>query len=108
MNQGDVYWHTFHPPDKRRPVLILMSNSAIPNAAEIIVASITSVIRGIRSEVLLTPEEDGVLVDCVVSADNIHTVPKASLESFLTHLSGDRMREVREAIEYALGFDAMQ
>jgi mRNA-degrading endonuclease toxin of MazEF toxin-antitoxin module len=30
MNQGDVYWYTFNPPDKRRPILILTRNSAIP------------------------------------------------------------------------------
>jgi mRNA interferase MazF len=64
--------------------------------------------RGIRSEVLLTPEDDGVEVDSVVTADYIQTVPKANLGNCLTHLSQDRMREVREAIEFALGFDALQ
>ena len=108
MNQGDIYWHTFRPPDKRRPVLILARDSVIPHLTGITVAPITSVIRGILSEVLLTPEDDGVLVDCVVNTDNIQTVPKSSLDSFLTRLSPDRLREVREAIEFSLGFDAMQ
>jgi mRNA interferase MazF len=108
VNQGDVYWNTFRPPDKRRPVLILTRNSAIPYLTGITVAPITSVIRGIPSEVLLTPEEDGVLIDSVVSTDAIQTVQKTTLGAYLTHLSQDRMREVREAIEYALGFDAMQ
>jgi mRNA interferase MazF len=107
VNQGDVYWHTFRPPDKRRPVLILTRNSAIPYLTGITVAPITSVIRGIPSEVLLKPEEDGVLADCVVNTDNLQTVQKGSLDSFLTHLSPERMREVRYAIEFALGFDAM-
>ena len=30
MNQGDVYWYTFRAPDKRRSMLILTRNSAIP------------------------------------------------------------------------------
>jgi mRNA interferase MazF len=107
VNHGDIYWHTFRPPDKRRPVLILTRDSAIPYLTAITVAPITSVIRGILSEVILTPEDDGVLVDCAVNTDNIQTVPKSSLNSFLTHLSPDRLREVREAIEFSLSFDAM-
>lgn len=108
VNQGDVYWHTFRPPDKRRPVLILTRNSAIPYLTGITVAPITSAIRGIPSEVLLTPDEDGVLIDSVVNVDTILTVQKTALGAYLTHLSQGRMREVREAIEYALGFDAMR
>lgn len=108
MNQGDVYWHTFRQPDKRRPALVLTRDAVIPHMTGITIAPITSVIRGVASEVLLTPEEDGVLVDCAVNLDNIQTVQKASLDSFLTHLSPDRMREVRKAMEFALGFDAMQ
>ena len=62
MRQGDIYWYTFRQPDKRRPVLILTRNSVIPCLTGITVATITSNIRGNRSEVVLTPEEDGVLV----------------------------------------------
>lgn len=28
MKQGEVYWHIFRAPDKRRPVLILTCTSA--------------------------------------------------------------------------------
>jgi mRNA interferase MazF len=107
VNQGDVYWYTFRPPDKRRPVLILTRDSAIPYLTSITVASITSTIRSVPSEVVLTPEEDGVLDDCAVNAYNLQTIQKAKLGSFLTHLSPERMRAVRDAIEFALGFDAM-
>lgn len=108
MNQGDVYWHTFRPPDKRRPVLILTSNSAIPYLSAITIAPVTSTVRGVPSEVVLTPEEDGMLVECVVNLYNIQTIPKSSLGPYLTHLSRNRMREVRKAIEFALGFDALR
>lgn len=107
MNQGDVYWYTFRHPDKRRPVLILTRNSVIPYLSGITVATITSKIRGNRSEVVLTPEEDGVLVESVVSLDNIQTVQKSSLDSYLTSLSPERMREVRQAIEFAFDFAAL-
>lgn len=107
MNQGDVYWHTFRAPDKRRPVLILTRNSAIPFLTGITVAPLTTTIRGIPSEVLLTPADDGVLADCAVNVDNIQTIQKAWLGTYLTHLSLERMREVRVAVEFALGFDAL-
>ncbi|HLL69835.1 MAG TPA: type II toxin-antitoxin system PemK/MazF family toxin [Pyrinomonadaceae bacterium] len=107
MNQGDVYWHTFRAPDKRRPVLILTRNSIIPFLQSVTVAPLTSTIRGIPSEVILTPAEDGVSTDCAVNADNLQTIRKASLSGYITHLSLERMREVRAAIEFALGFDAL-
>ena len=107
MNQGDVYWYTFRPPDKRRPVLILTRNSAITFLTGITVAPLTTTIRGIPSEVFLTPAEDGVPTDCAVNVDNIQTIQKAGLGTYLTRLSHERMREVRVAIEFALGFDAL-
>lgn len=107
MNQGDVYWHTFRAPDKRRPVLILTRNSVIPFLNSVTVAPLTTTIRGIPSEVLLSPAEDGVHADCAVNVDNIQTVQKAGLGTHITHLSLERMREVRAAIEFALGFDAL-
>lgn len=107
MNQGDVYWHTFRAPDKRRPVLILTRNSAIPFLTGITVAPLTTTIRGIPSEVPLTPAEDGVIADCAVNVDNPQTVQKTSLGAYITHRSLEWMREVRVAVEFALGFDAL-
>lgn len=107
MNQGDVYWYTFRAPDKRRPVLILTRDSAIPYLTGVTVAPITTNVRGIPSEVPLSPAEDGVPADCAVSADNLQTVRKAGLGAQITRLSFERMRDVRAAIEFALGFDAL-
>ncbi|MFZ5822110.1 MAG: type II toxin-antitoxin system PemK/MazF family toxin [Chloroflexota bacterium] len=107
MKQGDVYWYVFRSPDKRRPVLLLTRSSAIPFLTSVTVAPITTTIRNIPSEVLLRPDEDGVLDECVVNTDNIQTVQKANLGVFLTHLSPEKMREVREAIEFSLGFDTL-
>jgi len=107
MKQGDVYWYTFRAPDKRRPVLVLTRNSAIPYLTGITVAQITTTIRGMASEVVLTPGEDGVFAECVVNADNIQTIQKSELGELITELSRERMREVRLAIEFALGLDAL-
>lgn len=106
MNQGDVYWYTFKEPDKRRPVLILTRDSVIPYLNSVVVASVTTTIRSIPSEVILT-EDDGMMTECAVHLDNINTVSKARMGAFITHLSPERMREVRDAISFAFGFDAL-
>jgi mRNA interferase MazF len=108
VKQGDVYWYTFHAPDKRRPVLLLTRNFAIPLLTSITVAPLTTTIRNIPSEVLLTPEEDGVPEACVVNTDNLQTIQKQNLGAFITHLSSERMKEVREAIQFSLGFDELE
>ena len=107
MKQGDVYWYTFRSPDKRSPVLLLTRSSAIQFLTGVTVAPITTTIRNIPSEVLLTPTEDGVPEECVVNTDNIQTIQKENLGVLITQLSPEKMREVREAIEFSLGFDAL-
>jgi mRNA interferase MazF len=107
MKQGDVCWFRFREPDKKRPVLILTRNSAIPYLTGLTVAPITSTVRGVPSEVLLTPSEDGMLQECVDNSHNLQTVPKDRIEELITQLSIEGLREVRSAIEFALGFDAL-
>ena len=99
-------WYTFKAPDKRRPVLILTRNSAIGFLNALTVAPITTTVRDIPSEVFLS-REDGMFSDCAVNLDNIQTVPKSKLGKLLTHLTYDRMEEVRQAISFALGFDSL-
>jgi mRNA interferase MazF len=105
MNRGEVRWYTFRPPDKRRPVLILTRASAISFLNGITVAPITSTVRDIPSEALLTPEEDGVPSLCAVNLDNLQTVQKHQLGLLITTLASWRMAEVEQALCFALGLD---
>jgi len=105
MRRGEVRWYTFEAPDKRRPVLVLTRDSAIGFLNALTVAPITTTIRDIPSEVLLTPE-DGLLAECAANMDNIQTVPKHRLGSMISYLSWDRIEEVNRAIAFALGLDA--
>lgn len=104
MIRGDVYWHKFKEPDKTRPVLIITRNEAISELNALTVIPTTTTIRDLLSQVLLT-EEDGMPQDCVLNLDLIQTVPKNKLRGYITQLSDERMREVFEAIKFALGFD---
>ena len=105
MKRGDIRWYTFKQPDKRRPVLILTRNSAIEFLGEITIAPITTTIRNIPTEVVLT-EEDGMFRMCCVNCDHIQTVSKGKIGAFITILDEQRMLQVRDAILFALGFDA--
>ena len=65
------------------------------------VASVTTRVRSIRSEVLLGPE-DGLRRRSVVNLDNINTIPKASLERRVAGLSDEKLEAVDAAIRFAL------
>jgi mRNA interferase MazF len=105
MRRGEVRWYTFREPDKRRPVLILTRDSAIGFLNALTVAPVTTTVRDIPSEVLLTPD-DGLLTDCAANLDNVQTVPKHRLGSMISYLSPERMQEVNQAVAFALGLDA--
>lgn len=104
MIQGDVYWINFRKPDKRRPVLILTRNGIIPELNSVTVSSITTTVRDVQSQVWLD-EDDGMPEQCAVNLDNIQTVQKEKIGSYITHLSEEKMQEVFEAIKFAFGFD---
>jgi mRNA interferase MazF len=104
MKRGDVCWYTFPAPNKRRPVLILTRDSAIAVLNSVTVAPITSTIRGIPTEVLLTAD-DGLPDTCAANFDNIQTVPKANISAPITHLSVSKMKAAAGAIGFASGLD---
>jgi len=104
MNRGDIIWHKFKEPDKKRPVLVLTRNGAIPTLDSLTIVPITTSVRDIQSQVVLT-EDDGMPEACAINLDSIQTVAKDKLGSYITHLSDDRMSEVFEAIRFAFGFD---
>ncbi len=107
MTQGDICWYTSKRPDKRRPVLILTRHSAIQFLTGLTIAPITSTIRDIPTEVVLT-KADGLIDDCAVNLDNIQTVPKDKIGGFIAHLSVKRMKQVAQAIEFALDLDDLR
>ena len=104
MIRGDICYHTFKFPDKRRPVLILTRDILIPELNVVTTAPLTTTIRDESTQVLLD-ESDGVFEVCAVNLTNIQTVPKEKIGGCITHLSDEKMREVFEAIRFALGFD---
>ena len=101
MKRGEVRWYKFKSPDKKRPVVILTRNSILDYLGEVTVVPITSTIRDIPSEVLLS-KEDGMYNDCAINCDHIQTVSKDRIGSLITTLSKEKLFHVRNAINFAL------
>ncbi|MBI5194213.1 MAG: type II toxin-antitoxin system PemK/MazF family toxin [Nitrospirae bacterium] len=101
MNRGEVRWYKFKIPDKKRPVVILTRNSVLEYLGEVTVAPITTTIRDIPSEVLLS-KKDGMHTDCAVNCDHIQTVSKERIGSLITTLSKEKLFELRNAIYFSL------
>ncbi len=85
-------------------MLILTRDSAIAVLHSVMVAPITSTIRSIPSEVVLT-EAEGLPNACAANFDNIQTVPKSNIGDRIARLPGQKMKEVAAALSFALGFD---
>ena len=66
------------------------------------VAALTRTVRGLVSELELTPD-DGVPSACVVNFDNLHTLPKDVFHRRVTSLSAARMYQSCRVLSDATG-----
>ena len=105
ISRGEVRLYQFAPPDKKRPVVVLMRDSAVPYLATVTVAPITTAIRSVPSEVLLT-ENDGMKTHCAVNLHNVVTVSQNRLGKRVAQLSSMKMSEICAALRFSLGCDA--
>ncbi len=104
MRRGDIYWIKFKEPDNKRPGLILFRDVAIPLLNRLTVVPITSTLRDNPATVWLD-ESDGMLNACLLNLDQIQTVSKQKIETYLTHIDNEKMVEVFDALKFAFGFD---
>ena len=104
MKRCEIRWYRFSRPDKNRPVLLLTRDSVLDVLGEVTVAPITTTVRDIPSEVLLSKDQDGMPHDCVINLDHIQTASKAKVGALITSLTRKKMSEVRDALLFALGF----
>lgn len=105
--RGDIRLYQFAPPDKKRPVVVLTRDSAIAYLSTVTVAPITSTIRGVPSEVLLS-EEDGMKAPCAINLHNTVTISQNRLGRRVAQLSSLRIGEICAALRFSLGCDLTQ
>ena len=100
--RNDIYWADLGPPAGRRPVCILTRDAALQVLTAVTCAPITRTIRGIRSEVELGPAQ-GLPERCVISCDNLVTIPIGDLDPEpVGHLGELERAELDRALRYAL------
>ena len=99
--RGELWWCEL-PHIRRRPVVVLSRDAAIPRLRRAIVAPCTTTIRGLASEVILEPGEDPIGHRTAVNLDSVESVSVSVLVERLGRLSDDRLREVCTALGVAV------
>jgi mRNA interferase MazF len=93
--QGDVWWA--QADDKRRPVLIVTRNDAIPVLNRIVVAPVTRTVRSIPTEIRFGPD-DGLPTECAASFDNLQPINRRLLTEPIATLDATRRQEICAAL----------
>jgi mRNA interferase MazF len=101
MLRGEVWFAA--TPGGDRPVLVLTRDPVADRIGSVVVAALTRTRRGLVSELVLTPTDDGVPTECVVNFDNIHTVPRSAFRRQVTLLPAPRMAQACQAFRDAVG-----
>lgn len=93
--QGEIWWA--EAEDKRRPVLVVTRNEAIPVLTWLLVAPVTRTVRHIPTEVTLD-EADGLPDLCVATFDNLQPIRRTFLTERLGRLGPTRRDEICRAL----------
>ena len=101
IHRGDVWWADV-PGDKRRPVLVLTRERFISRLTQVIVAPITTSVRGIPTEVALDTT-DGMPRSCAANFDNVFTLSRGHLVDRISQLSADKLDLACRAYRFAVG-----
>jgi mRNA interferase MazF len=105
VNRGEVWRYRFKAPDKNRPVLVLTRQEVIGLLHTVMVAPITSTIRGAPGEVRVGTRE-GLKAESAVNLDHVQTLERGRLVGYVGQLGSEKMREVCRALAVAVGCDA--
>lgn len=102
--RGEVWWCEL-PEIRRRPVVVLSRDAAIPRLRRALIAPCTTTIRGLPSEVRLEPGEDPIPLQSVVNLDSVESVSVGTLRVRLGRLGDGRMQEICTALAVAVACD---
>ncbi len=98
--RGEV-WLADLPGDKIRPIVVTTRSTVIRHLHSVVAAPVTSTVREIPSEVVLTAD-DGLLHPSVANFDNLQLVPRARLIRRIGALSDTKLVEVCRALRFAV------
>ena len=101
MNNGEIWFASL--PTGDRPVLVLTRDPVADRIGSVVVAAVSQTRRGVVSELELSKKIDGVPTDCVVSFDNIYTIPRNLFRRKITELSAYRIQQACQRLHDAMG-----
>ena len=90
--------------DKVRPVVVLTRDPLGGVLHSVIVAPVTSTVRGLSTEVIVGPA-DGVRVPSVANLDNVQLVPRARLVRRVGRTQASTMGMICRALSIAVDCD---
>lgn len=98
-HRGEVWWADV-PGDKLRPVVVLTRERFIDRLHAVLVAPVTTTVRGIPTEVALGSAE-GLPQPCAANCDNVFTLRRDRLRDRITQLTGADLDRMCEAYRFA-------
>jgi mRNA interferase MazF len=101
MDRAEVWWADLPSPVGRRPVLIVTRSAAVAVRNQVVVAQVTRTAHGLPCEVPLT-QADGMPQDSFTNCDVLLTVPKSRLTRRITLLGATKMRDINNALKFAM------
>jgi len=101
VKRGEIWWARV---DKRRPVVLVSRDEAYDVREMVVVAPATTTLRGYAVEVKIGRSE-GLARECVLNCDWLVAVPKSDLLQRAGCLSKTKLRQLDEALRFALGLD---
>jgi len=99
LGHGQVWWADL---DKVRPVVVLTRARVAPRLTRVLVAPVTSTVRGIATEVAVGAAE-GVAEGSVANLDNVQLVPVDRLLRQAGTVAAERWGEFCAAVQRVLG-----
>lgn len=99
--QYEIWWVALPEPAGRRPVLFVGRSSSFEYAGRVLVAEVTTTVRGIPQEVHLGRRE-GLPRSCVANLDALRTLPRRCFATRIGRLAAGRHVEVKRALGHVL------
>ena len=108
MKRGDlfrVYRGTINDPKKYRVYLVVSRQEVIENSySTVICAPIYTKYGNVPTQVEIGVDE-GLKHDCIISCDDLLSIPKSKLTDYISSLPTTKMDEINTALRIALAVE---
>lgn len=111
IKRGDIHLANLNPvvgseQGGLRPVLIVQNDKGNKFSPTVIVAAITSSEQkpDLPTHIAILPEQSGLKKPSIILLEQLRTLDKSRLVSFIGSIDDETMQQVEKALECSLGF----